>query len=59
VVVTHRLSILSCVDRILVLNGGEVELFGSRDEVLARLARPQVVSSQHDAPRSHAQRQST
>lgn len=46
VVVTHRLSILACVDKILVLNGGEVELFGSREEVLSRLARPQVVANQ-------------
>jgi ABC-type protease/lipase transport system fused ATPase/permease subunit len=45
VVVTHRLSILSSVDKILVLNNGEVELFGRRDEVLARLARPQVVQN--------------
>ncbi|MGE5546329.1 MAG: type I secretion system permease/ATPase [Solirubrobacterales bacterium] len=46
VVVTHRLSILASVDKILVLNDGEVELFGSREEVLARLARPTVVPSQ-------------
>ena len=46
VVVTHRLSILSGVDKILVLNNGEVEAFGSRDEVMARMARPQVVASQ-------------
>ncbi|MBI5162354.1 MAG: type I secretion system permease/ATPase [Magnetospirillum sp.] len=50
VVVTHRLSILGCVDKILVLAGGEVELFGPRDEVLARLARPHVVP--HQAPRA-------
>ncbi|CAA7625497.1 type I secretion system permease/ATPase [Magnetospirillum sp. UT-4] len=46
IVVTHRLSILATVDKILVLNAGEVELFGSRDEVMARLARPQVVAAQ-------------
>ncbi|MGE5504559.1 MAG: type I secretion system permease/ATPase [Actinomycetota bacterium] len=45
VVVTHRVSILGCVDKILVLNNGEVELFGPRDEVLGRLARPHVVSN--------------
>ncbi len=50
VVVTHRLSILGCVDKVLVLNNGEVELFGSRDEVLARLARPHVVASQPPQP---------
>jgi PrtD family type I secretion system ABC transporter len=46
VVVTHRLSILGIVDKILVLNNGEIELFGSRDEVLSRLARPHVVGNQ-------------
>ncbi len=46
VVVTHRLSILGIVDKILVLNKGEVELFGRREEVMAQLSRPQVVPSQ-------------
>ncbi|MEW5729520.1 MAG: type I secretion system permease/ATPase [Pseudomonadota bacterium] len=54
VVVTHRLSILASVDKILVLNAGEVELFGSRDEVLSRLARPQVVANQSPAPKAVA-----
>jgi PrtD family type I secretion system ABC transporter len=49
VVVTHRVAILGCVDRILVLNNGEVELMGSRDEVMARLARPHVVANQQAA----------
>lgn len=52
VVVTHRLSILASVDKILVLNNGEVELFGTRDEVLSRLARPQVIASQSQAPKA-------
>ena len=43
VVISHRLSILSAVDNILVLNNGMVELFGARDEVMARLSRPTVV----------------
>ncbi|MGE5517535.1 MAG: type I secretion system permease/ATPase [Bacteroidota bacterium] len=46
VVVTHRLSILGTVDKILVMNNGEIELFGSREEVLARLSRPHVVGNQ-------------
>jgi PrtD family type I secretion system ABC transporter len=45
VVVTHRVSILGCVDKIMVLNNGEVELIGPRDEVMSRLARPHVVSN--------------
>jgi PrtD family type I secretion system ABC transporter len=58
VVVTHRLSILACVDKILVLNNGEVELFGTREEVLTRLSRPQVVSSNSQPKAVPASRQS-
>jgi len=47
VVITHRLSILSSVDKVLVLGGGKVEAFGQRDEVLARFARPTVVQQGH------------
>lgn len=49
VVISHRLSILACVDKILVLNDGAVELFGSRDDVMARL-RPSVVAT--NAPKA-------
>jgi len=40
IVITHRPSILSGVDKLLVLREGLVELFGPRAEVLAKLARP-------------------
>ena len=40
IVITHRPSILSGVDKLLVLREGMVELFGPRAEVLAKLARP-------------------
>jgi len=43
VVVTHRPNILTSMDKILVLNGGNVERFGTRDEVLAGLVRPAAV----------------
>ncbi|WP_185961560.1 type I secretion system permease/ATPase [Telmatospirillum sp. J64-1] len=49
VVVTHRLSILGAVNKILVMRDGQVEMFGDRDEVLQRLSRPQVVASQDGA----------
>ncbi len=39
-IVAHRTGILEAVDRILVLRGGRVELFGPRGEVLARLQGP-------------------
>jgi ATP-binding cassette, subfamily C, bacterial exporter for protease/lipase len=41
-IVSHKLGILPVVDRILVLRDGRVELFGSRDEVLPRIAPPQL-----------------
>jgi PrtD family type I secretion system ABC transporter len=40
IVITHRPSILSNVDKLLVLREGMVELFGPRAEVLAKLSRP-------------------
>lgn len=36
-VVTHRSGVLAQVDKLLVLNQGELSLFGPRDKVLARL----------------------
>lgn len=39
VVMTHRTSILPVVDKLLVLQGGEAQAFGPRDEVLVALAR--------------------
>jgi PrtD family type I secretion system ABC transporter len=40
VIVAHRPSAISGVDKILVLRDGAVEMFGPRAEVLARVARP-------------------
>lgn len=40
IVVSHKTSILSVVDRMLVMRGGRPELIGPRDEVLKRLAPP-------------------
>jgi ATP-binding cassette subfamily C protein EexD len=37
VVITHRVGILSLVDRIMVLNEGVLALDGARDEILAKL----------------------
>lgn len=37
IVITHRMGILSIVDRIMVLNEGALALDGPRDEVLAKL----------------------
>lgn len=37
-VIAHRFSIMPAIDKILVLDGGRPEMFGPRDEVLARLS---------------------
>ncbi len=39
VVMTHRMSILPVVDKLLVLNDGQQHAFGPRDEVLAVMAK--------------------
>ena len=39
VIIAHRPSVLRSVDKMLVLNDGMVERFGSREEVMARVAR--------------------
>jgi ATP-binding cassette subfamily C protein len=36
--VSHRLTVLPAVDKLLVMSGGKVQLFGSRDEVLPKVA---------------------
>ncbi|MEG3125461.1 type I secretion system permease/ATPase [Sphingomonas sp. GB1N7] len=41
-VVSHKLGVLPVVDKMLVLRAGRVELFGARDEVLAKIAPPNV-----------------
>lgn len=37
IVITHRTNMLSCVDRILVMQGGTIESVGPRDAMLQRL----------------------
>lgn len=52
VIVSHKMSILPVVDRILVLREGRMALLGPRDEVMAKLApaaRPRVVAGQDAA----------
>lgn len=40
VVIAHRPSLIAFVDKIAVLNEGQVHMFGPRDTVLAQLRRP-------------------
>jgi ABC-type protease/lipase transport system fused ATPase/permease subunit len=44
VIITHKPNLLRYVDRVLVLGGGTVKAFGSRDDVLSKLAGPKVTS---------------
>ena len=37
VLITHRMSLLAIVDRLIVMDGGRIALDGPRDDVLARL----------------------
>ncbi len=39
VIISHRPSILSCVDKILILQEGTVAAFGTRDEIMAKFAK--------------------
>ena len=40
ILVSHKPSIMSGADKLLVLRDGRIELFGSRQEVLTKLAPP-------------------
>jgi ATP-binding cassette subfamily C protein len=40
IVISHRPTALAAVDKILVLQEGVVQLFGSRDTIIGRIARP-------------------
>ena len=42
-IVSHKLGVLPVVDKILVLRDGRVELFGPRDQVLAKIMPPPQV----------------
>ncbi|MFZ0711002.1 MAG: type I secretion system permease/ATPase [Terrimicrobiaceae bacterium] len=44
VIITHKVNILAGTDKILVMNQGTIQTFGSRDEVLGRLAGPRAVA---------------
>ena len=45
VIISHRPTTLGAVDKLLLLREGSAELFGPRDEIIARLSRPASVQS--------------
>jgi ATP-binding cassette, subfamily C, bacterial len=50
VLITHKINILSLVDKIMIMGDGTVQAFGSRDEVLRRLTGPKVVKAGSGPP---------
>jgi len=52
-IVAHRTGILAAVDRLMVMRDGRIELYGPRDEVLARLSASNVTA--HPNPPNRAQ----
>jgi len=49
IIITHKPSLLTDIDRVLVLREGNVELYGPRDAVLAKLI-PHLAQQQKGAP---------
>ncbi|HZH28054.1 MAG TPA: type I secretion system permease/ATPase [Azospirillaceae bacterium] len=45
VIIAHRPSVLTNVDKVLVMRDGAVQMFGPRAEVLARVTRPTVAQA--------------
>jgi ABC-type protease/lipase transport system fused ATPase/permease subunit len=39
-VVAHRTGVLAAIDKLMVLKDGRIELYGPRDEVVARISGP-------------------
>ncbi|MGB4191327.1 MAG: type I secretion system permease/ATPase [Rickettsiales bacterium] len=46
IVISHRPSILSCVDKILILQDGSVAAFGTREEIMSKFGKPTSTPSQ-------------
>jgi ATP-binding cassette, subfamily C, bacterial len=43
ILVTHKINILSIVDKLMILNEGTVQAFGTREEILRSVTGPKVV----------------
>jgi PrtD family type I secretion system ABC transporter len=46
IVITHKPNLLAQVDKVMIMKGGQRELFGPRDEVLSKVLRPAAVGNQ-------------
>lgn len=49
-IISHRPSILSRLDRIMVMGGGTITMYGAREQVIAELAKQQAKAQQRVAP---------
>ena len=49
-VITHRTSILSQVDRLMVMSGGGISLYGPRDQVMAEINKQHLATQKPAAP---------
>lgn len=58
VVISHRMNILTGVDKIMLLTDGQVAQFGPRDQVMSQLTRP-VPPPQRQQPSPEQQQSST
>jgi ATP-binding cassette subfamily C protein len=45
ILITHKTNILAIMDKILVLNQGQMTAFGDRDEIFSKLLSPRAVTS--------------
>ncbi|MDE2354303.1 MAG: type I secretion system permease/ATPase, partial [Betaproteobacteria bacterium] len=50
VVITHRMSVLQAVDKLLLMRDGMVQAFGERDAVLQALAQARNLQAQPSIP---------
>ena len=53
-IISHRPSILSRLDRIMVMAGGTITMYGAREQVIAELAQQQTKAQQRVAPAASA-----
>lgn len=49
-VITHRTNILGQLDRLMVMTGGAIAMYGPRDQVMAELNKQQVAAQPHTGP---------
>ena len=53
-IISHRPSILSRLDRIMVMAGGTITMYGAREQVIAELAQQQAKAQQRVSPAASA-----